>query len=51
MTATLWLIVALVLALATLLAAVGWAACAVGGASDVQLDEGEYADEAWDDVP
>jgi hypothetical protein len=51
MTATVWLIVALVVVLAVLLAAVAWAACVVGGACDVRMDEGDYADEAGDDVP
>jgi hypothetical protein len=51
MTATMWLIVALVIALAVLLAAWAWAACIVGGAIDARLDEGEYGDEAGHDVP
>ena len=48
--ALMWLIVALISALATVLALVGYAACAVGGASDAQLDEGEYADTTRDSV-
>lgn len=51
MSAMLWLVVALVFALAALLALVGYAACAVGGASDVRMDDGDYADEARHDVP
>ncbi len=46
-----WLVMVLLIALATLLAMFGWAACVVGGARDADYDEGDYADEAGDELP
>ena len=51
MTPALWLIVALIVALAVLLGLVGYTACVVAGDTDARLEAGNYADEAGDELP